>query len=76
MKSSSVLARPLRRSVASRSSRWRFWAMSRASLVSAMPWNESPASGTPSKPSTCTGVDGGAASTALPRSSYMARTRP
>jgi hypothetical protein len=36
----------------------------------------SPASGTPDRPSTCTGIDGPACSTCLPFSSNSARTRP
>ena len=58
LKSSSVPPRWPRRFCASRSSRCRFWAMSRASAASATTRNESPADGTPSKPRICTGIDG------------------
>src|SRR5216683_3251097 len=75
MKSSSVFTRPVRRCCASRSRRWRFCAMSRAAAASVITWKVSPASGTPSKPSTCTGVDGPAASTVWPRSSNIGRVR-
>src|SRR3989454_914816 len=50
MKSSSVFTRPVRRCCASRSRRWRFWAMSRAAAASVITWKVSPASGTPSNP--------------------------
>ena len=76
LKSSRLVPFWLRRFCASRSSRCRFWAISRASLASVTTAKVSPAAGTPSKPRICTGIDGPASFTVLPRSSYSARTRP
>src|SRR5439155_1222793 len=45
-------------------------------FASSVTWNRSPASGTPCKPSTSTGVEGGASFTTRPRSSNIARTLP
>ncbi len=66
----------VRRLLASRSSRSRRWAISRAWLASSTTTNWSPAIGTPVRPSTCTGIAGPASLTCLPRSSSRARTRP
>ncbi len=76
LKSSRLVPRWLRRLWASRSSRWRFWAMSRASPASDTERKLSPADGTPSKPRICTGIEGPADLTVLPRSSNIARTLP
>ena len=66
-----LLARVASRAFCSRNSEtWR--AFSRSATTS----NWSPACGSPSSPSTSTGVDGGASSTTCPRSSNMARTLP
>jgi len=76
MKSSSVLTRPERRCCASRSRRCRFL-RDVARLRSVVHRQETvPASGTPSKPRICTGVDGPTSVSVPPRSSYIARTRP
>ena len=74
--SSSVPPRAERRFCASRSSRWRFCAISRASLASDTTRKVSPADGTPSKPRIWIGIDGPTSLTGLPRSSKSARTRP
>src|SRR5476649_580933 len=77
MKSSSVTPpRVVRRLFASRSSRSRRCATSRAAVASSTTSSWSPAIGTPCMPSTCTGMAGPADLTALPRSSSSARTRP
>ena len=54
----------------------RISAMRRASFSSATAKNSSPASGTPSKPCTSTGMEGPASLTFLPWSFIRARTRP
>src|SRR2546423_1410296 len=67
---------PLIRAIAaSRCLPWRYSTMCRA-LASSVTWKRSPASGTPCRPSTSTGVEGGASLTTRPRSSNIARTLP
>ena len=56
LKSSRLVPFSLRRFWASRSSRCRFWAISRASSASVTTAKVSPAAGTPSKPRICTGM--------------------
>ena len=68
--------RELLASCASRSFILRYCAMPLALSRSATTRNVSPASGMASRPSTSTGVDGPASSSARPRSSNMARTLP
>ena len=63
-------------SFTSRNLPWRYSATSRALRSFSTARNSSPAFGEPCRPSTCTGIDGAALSTALPFSSNMARTRP
>src|SRR6266446_4377456 len=73
---SSVMREPLMRAIAaSRCLPWRYSTTCLA-LASSVTWKRSPASGTPCKPSTSTGVDGGASFTTRPRSSNIARTLP
>src|SRR5256714_1411796 len=72
----SVRREPLIRAIAaSRCLPWRYSTMCRA-LASSVTWKRSPASGTPCRPSTSTGVEGGASLTTRPRSSNIARTLP
>ena len=68
--------RELLASAASRAFCSRYSEMPRAFSRSATTTNWSPACGRPSSPSSSTGVEGGASSSALPRSSNMARTLP
>src|SRR5712691_5515039 len=71
---SSVMREPLMRAIAaSRCLPWRYSTTCRA-LASSVTWKRSPASGTPCKPSTSTGVDG-AASLVHARFQHRARRR-
>src|SRR5438876_399797 len=73
---SSVMREPLMRGIAaSRGLFYRYSTIYRA-WASSVTWKRSPASGTPCKPNTSTGVDGGASVTTRPRSSNIARTLP
>ena len=75
--SSRLTLRAWRRASASVLSRLaRSWASWRARRSFSTAWTNSPASQTPSKPSTSTGIPGPAASTRSPVKSCIARTRP
>ena len=75
--SSRLTLRAWRRARASVLSRLaRSWASWRARRSFSTAWTNSPASATPSKPSTSTGIPGPALCTRLPVKSCIARTRP